>query len=328
MQSSVPKGKTCLDVPPKVSVLMPVFNPGCHLAGALSSIQHQTFTDFELVVIDDGSSDGSDKLLQLFAANEPRVRLTIRHNLGLIATRNQLLENARGEFVAWMDADDVSLPDRLARQVEGFSTDPSLVCLGTAAQCIDPDGNHLNVERYQSSHDAILAEQEIGTGMRFPTTMMRRDVAMKAGGFREPFKIGEDLDLLIRIGEIGRLGNLGEILYLYRQSISSVCATIGPYWLVYRDQVLELARQRRSGKPDLLQAGHTLTIPPAPRFSARGRAHAAYTRWAQLALANSDWPLAWKYLRAAITARPLAKDGWKVAARTGLSLMSALLGKS
>jgi glycosyltransferase involved in cell wall biosynthesis len=106
---------------PPVSVLMPVFNTARYLQDALDSIGNQTVEDFELVVIDDGSADGSTKILESFAAREKRMRLVTRENRGLIATRNELLEEARGEFVAWMDSDDISSPDRLASQLRGFA---------------------------------------------------------------------------------------------------------------------------------------------------------------------------------------------------------------
>src|ERR1700678_2906770 len=131
---------------PRVSVLMPVFNTARYLDDALDSIGAQSFTDIEFIVVDDGSSDGSTRMLQLFAAREPRMKLVTRGNLGLIATRNELLGAARGDLVAWMDSDDISLPQRLALQINEFDKDPNLVCLGSAAQCIDPDGNFLNIQ--------------------------------------------------------------------------------------------------------------------------------------------------------------------------------------
>jgi len=98
---------------PRVSVLMAVFNTKAYLREALESIRNQTFTDFELVVVDDGSTDGSDDVLRAFALDEPRMRLITRGNKGLIATRNELLRAAHGSLIAWMDSDDISTPDRL-----------------------------------------------------------------------------------------------------------------------------------------------------------------------------------------------------------------------
>ena len=226
---------------------MPVYNSALYLAEALASIATQTFLEFELIVIDDGSTDGSARILQAFARQEGRMKLSVRGNLGVAATRNELLRAARGEFVAWMDSDDISLPHRLASQIEVFQRDP-LACLGSAAQCTRPAGNFLNLERYPRQHEEILLQQQKGGAMRFPTTMMRRDLALGLGGFREPFRIGEDFDLLLRLSEVGKMANLPETLYLYRQHVASVCSTLGPQWPLYRDQILQLARERHPRK--------------------------------------------------------------------------------
>jgi len=307
---------------------MPVFNPGRCLPAALASIIGQTFTDFELLVIDDGSTDGSTRILESFARREPRLRLITRQNLGVIASRNQLLQIARGELIAWMDADDISLPDRLAKQVTVFSADPTLVCLGTAVRCIDPKGRDLCLEQYHTSHEEIVAAQHAaGGGIRFATTMMRRHVANAIGGFREPFKIGEDLDFLMRLGEAGRLANLRDVLYLYRQNVSSVCYTLGPYWRTYRDLILELARQRQSYGRDQLQAGIPLSIPAPPPGNRGLSRHLVYAQWSRQALANQDWLLAAKYSCAAVLNNPLQAQGWKTAARVAFSMASSLCGR-
>jgi glycosyltransferase involved in cell wall biosynthesis len=294
---------------------MPVYNTSRYLRDALNSIGAQSFTDIEFIAIDDGSDDGSAAILEQFATRESRMRLVKRGNLGLIATRNELLEAARGELVAWMDSDDISLPHRLALQIEAFERDPELACLGTAAQCIDPDGNYLNLERYPSSHPQILIEQQKGGAMRFPTTMMRRDLALRVGGFREPFRIGEDFDLLLRLSEIGKMANLPDTLYLYRQHISSVCATLGPQWPIYRDHILELARERRNGGRDRLQNGGSISIPKATSMDTKQNEWRAYLSWADHALRNRNFPLSWNYARAALARRPLSRAAWKMLLR-------------
>jgi glycosyltransferase involved in cell wall biosynthesis len=157
---------------------MPVYNTTEYLQEALTSIFAQSFEDFELIAVDDGSTDGSLKILEDFAKQEPRMILIARENRGLIASRNELLAAARCEFIAWMDSDDISLPDRLALQVQVFEADPTIVCLGGSAQCIDPKGRYLNIEQYPLTHKEILEGQKKGGAMRFATTMMRRDVEL------------------------------------------------------------------------------------------------------------------------------------------------------
>lgn len=310
---------------PRVSVLMPVFNTARYLSDALNSISAQTFTDFELVAVDDGSDDGCTRILELFAARERRMRLVTRENRGLIATRNELLGAARGDLLAWMDSDDVSLPHRLARQVDVFQNDPALACLGSAAQCIDPDGNFLNIERWPNLHREILIEQQMGGAMRFPTTMMRRDFAQRVGGFREPFRIGEDFDFLLRLSENGKMANLPDALYLYRQHISSVCAVMGPHWPIYRDRILELARERQDSGKDQLQQGGSVRIEVTANTDRERKEWQVYLGWSKHALMNDDIPLAWKYARAAVARRPMSKSAWKLVCRIFLRAGPAML---
>ena len=316
------------DSQPRVSVLMPVFNTVRYLQVALDSIGNQTFADFELLVVDDGSVDGSTKILESFAARDRGVRLVTRENLGLIATRNELLGTARGKFIAWMDSDDVSLPDRLASELRCFANDPTLVCVGSAAQCIDPEGNFLNIEHYPPAHADILADQQKGGAMRFPTTMMRRDAALRVGGFREPFRIGEDFDLLLRLSEVGRMANLPEILYYYRQHLSSVCAVLGPRWPIYRDHILDLARERRVKGRDRLQSGETLAIAAPTTMDRRLIESQVYSSWVRYALRNDNIPLAWRYACCAVARRPASMSAWKMMVRVAMRTLPALLLKS
>lgn len=296
---------------PRVSVLMAVFNTGDYLLEALQSIGNQNFIDFEFIAVDDGSTDGSTQILRDFAAHEPRFRLVTRENRGLIFTRNELLNAARGELVAWMDSDDVSSPDRLELQVSYFDAHPDTLCLGGMAQCIDPEGNFLNMERYPLLHSEILVDQQKGGAMRFPTTMMRRDAAIRAGGFREPFKIGEDFDLLLRLSEQGTMANIPSTIYLYRQHLKSVCANLGPKWASYRDTILALALQRKQFGIDKLQRGEEVTIPETGAVNMKPFESRTYMRWAQAAQQNSNTKLARKYALAAITAQPTSRQAWK-----------------
>jgi len=300
---------------PRVSVLMAVCNTVEYVQDALRSISGQSFSDFELIVIDDGSSDGSTEVLKSYAAREPRMKLVTRQNVGLISTRNELLSRANGELIAWMDSDDVALPSRLARQVMEFDSKPDLVCLGTAAQCINPQGRHLNVEKYPTSHQEILREQALGSGFRFPTTMMRRQTAQNIGGFREPFKMGEDFDFLLRLGEKGQLGNLSDALYLYRQHITSVCAMLGPRWHAYREEILKLAAERKETGRDRLQNGETITINAPDKTNKAQIIAEVYVSWVRRALAIGDIPLAWSHALDAIRAEPMRLANWKVALR-------------
>lgn len=290
---------------------MPVFNSAAYVEEALASVQAQEFDDFELIVIDDGSTDGSTEILKAFAAREPRMRLISRTNRGLIATRNELLEEASGEFIAWMDSDDLSHPARLRRLLATFNADERLVCVGSNVETIDPDGSILGVELYPYDHDSICADQMRGAGFRFPSTMLRRSTTMKVGSFREPFKIGEDFDFLLRVTEHGRVGNVPETLYFYRQHLLSTVTALGVNWPGYRDTILSLARERREGGQDRLQRGETVTIPEAKADDWRKHVPNVLLSWAGGALHYGDRRRAFHYTVKAIRAAPPKIAGWR-----------------
>jgi len=300
---------------PRVSVLMPVFNTAPYLREALISIRSQSFEDFELVVVNDGSTDRSSEILKVFASQEPRVRLIERGNVGLIATRNELLEEARGEFVAWMDSDDIAHSDRLRTLLSKFESDHRIVCVGSNVQVIDPCGKPLGVEAYAPDHEAIRSDQLSGSGMRFPSTMQRRSAAKLAGGFREPFRIGEDLDYLLRVGEVGLLANVESILYYYRQHLSSTCTLHGANWIMHRDLVLSLAHERNKEGADILQRGGVLTLPSTEPTDVRKFVPLVLLSWARGALEYGDRPRALRYLARAVGAAPFKKWVWRSALR-------------
>lgn len=308
---------------PRVSVLMPVFNSSAYLKEACSSILRQSFRDLELVVVDDGSTDGSAKLLRALAAQDSRVRLVVRENRGVIASRNELLSLAQGELIAWMDSDDVSMPERLSLQVARFEADPRLVCLGGAVLEIDPEGEPIGTVEYPREHDSIAEGMRRGGAMRFPATMMRRAVAVGVGGFREPFVGFEDFDFLLRLMEAGRLANLAEILIWYRQHPDNISRRLTSRWPVCRDAILALARERAASGRDRLQRGETLSLSFPIRSSsadtARWRSH---DEWARQALAAGHMATARKHARKALGLAPHRLASWKLGARLLLTAIA------
>jgi glycosyltransferase involved in cell wall biosynthesis len=290
---------------------MPVFNTLRYVGDALASIQKQSFTDFELIVLDDGSTDGSTRVLKEFAAIDPRMRLLEQPNQGLIASRNRLLAEAQGEFVAWMDSDDLSHPDRLVNQVRVFDADDRLVCLGTNILVVDPDGLPLGTEEYPQFHEAIRSEQMLGGGVRFPSTIIRRTHALAAGGFRNPFRMGEDFDFLLRVAERGRIGNLPDFLYVYRQHLFNTCATLGTSWPQYRAIILELAAERQESGADKLQRGETVILPETSSRETRKFIPLILLQWARRALRAGDRARAFRYTFKAIWVAPLQQVAWR-----------------
>lgn len=218
---------TASPAPPTVSVHMAVYNQRRYVGEAVESILRQDFPDFELVVVDDGSTDGSHAILERLAASDDRVRLLRRPNRGISASRNEALEVARGEFVAVMDSDDVALPHRLGRQVAFLRETPGVVAAGSWVLWTDPAGNPLREYRPATGHDEIdrLHLEQGAQSICHPSTMVRAAAMRRAGGYRETFPVAEDLDLWLRLAEIGRLANIPEVLLHYRKHPASAAHT-------------------------------------------------------------------------------------------------------
>ena len=310
---SVDKASSSGELEPesRVSILLPVFNASKYIAAALRSIENQTYKNYDVIVVDDGSEDDSSDAIRRFANDHPGTVVRTRENRGIVQTRNELLNLATGPYVAWMDADDVMAPNRLSAQVTKLNEDPELACVGSFAQCIDPEDNWLNVEAYPTNHSEIIDSQRSAGGIRFPTTMMRRRKALAVGGFREPFRIGEDLDFLMRLGEKDKLSNIPAVLYFYRQHLESTCARLGPVWSRNLKKIQELASERESLGYDALQAGRTIDIEPVSEWrQSKNDVASVYASWAGSALTNRNHRLAFRYSRASIIANPFHKSGW------------------
>ena len=243
-----------------VSVLLPVHNGGRHLEAAVASILTQTHRDLELLVIDDGSTDGSGEWLD--GLTDPRVRVLHQPNQGLVATLNRGLEEVRHELVARMDADDVSEPRRLELQVRHLLDHPEVAAVGCCYRVVDAQDGHL-----QDAHTAadpayqhrrlyfrnVLAH----AGMTF-----RRDAVRAAGGYRDVGPV-EDYDLWGRLAVDHAVASLPQPLLLYRAS---------PTGISLRDN----ERQRRCLREtrDRLHETSPMARVPARQVLREGLAHA------------------------------------------------------
>lgn len=199
---------------PRVTVLMPVFNGGGFLVEAIRSILEQTFSDFEFLIVDDGSTDDSAAVVSSFA--DPRIRL-VRNgaNLGLIASLNVGLGLSRGTYVARMDADDVSLPERLQRQVEYLDAHPEVTVCGSWLEAFDG--------RTVTLWSPPLTDPEIKCSLLFesviyhPTVMVRQSALLKGPVRYHPgYPHAEDYELWARMAGNWRFANLDCVLLRYR----------------------------------------------------------------------------------------------------------------
>jgi glycosyltransferase involved in cell wall biosynthesis len=293
---------------PRVSVLMPVFNAHAYVGDAARSILAQTFVDFELIVIDDGSTDGSLPILQRISRGDDRVRLTSRSNEGLVVTLNEMIASARGEYFARMDADDISFPERFARQVDFLDAHPEVAATGSRALFIDAEGLPLMEVMNHHSHEEIeraLMTPELG--IIHPSVMMRADACRAIGGYQAEYPHAEDLDFFLRLGEVGRLANMPEVLLQYRTHSSSVSAVyMQAQWRSAREAV-EAALMRRGERPDSV----AIAGPPGSRIETPSELHRKWSWWA---LGSGHLRTARKHARLALFADPLSLSNHKLAA--------------
>lgn len=206
---------------PLVSVVLPVHDGARYLAVAIQSILDQTYRHFELIILDDGSTDDSAAVAAAFA--DPRIVLVRNEsNLGLVRTLNRGLDLARGELVARMDADDVAAPARLERQVQRMRDDPGLAVLGTDIAYIDQYGRPFGRPRDLPRGSTLVRWRLLrGTCLYHPTVMLRR-AALGSERYAEGYTHAEDYELWLRLARMQRLDNLGECLLRHRRYAQSV----------------------------------------------------------------------------------------------------------
>lgn len=203
---------------PRLSVVMPVWNGSRFVGEAVESILAQDFRDFELIIVDDASTDSTPEILAWWAARDGRIRV-IRNesNLGSPASRNRGIEIARGEYVACHDADDLSLPGRFAVEVGLLDEDPGASMVTMNYQFIDEAGSVLRTEKRNEPPEIaaflLTFTNPIGGHSQ---VMFRRDAFVQAGGYDESHRFGEDPELWTRLSAIGRVVMLPEVGMRYR----------------------------------------------------------------------------------------------------------------
>jgi len=207
---------------PVVSVVMPVYNAERFLRQAVDSILAQTYRDFELLVINDGSSDSSLEILHSYS--DPRLRLISNEtNKGLIAALNRGIDEARGEYIARMDADDISHPKRLERQVEFLKCNSTIAMVGTWINIVDREGRTLDKMEYPSENKGIQENLLENACFAHPSVMFRKICVVSVGGYRVIAKHAEDYDLWLRLSEVFPLANIPELLLDYRIHDDQIC---------------------------------------------------------------------------------------------------------
>lgn len=199
----------------KISVVMSVYNGEKYLNEAVESILNQTYRDFEFIIVDDGSTDKSLEILTSFQQKDKRIKLISRENRGLVNSLNEAVKLAQGEYITRMDADDVSIIERLEKQLK-YAEENDLAVCGTWADCIGILGNKTKSFDYPPRIDKVKTFTLLHNPFIHPSVMFKKYVFKKVGGYRKFFKHIEDYELWTRIVFKYKTGNISESLLKYR----------------------------------------------------------------------------------------------------------------
>ncbi len=225
---------------PKVTVLMSVYNGETHLRDSVDSILDQTYEDFEFLILNNASTDRTKEILELY--DDPRIRLIDNDkNIGLIRSLNRGLGLAKGEYIARMDADDISLPTRLEKQVDFLDSHDSIGVLGIRSWIIDESGDTLIRANHPIVHNEILAKILLDNCFVHSSVMFRKKLIDTYGNYNNNAVLGEDYDLFLRLSRVTQMANMAEPLHKWRKNISTGMSVVNR-----QEQIAVRDRIRRS----------------------------------------------------------------------------------
>lgn len=206
---------------PLVSVIIPVKNAGKFVGAAIQSILDQTYINWEMIVVDDGSIDETGKILKRFARKDLRITvITHKESKGIGASLNLALTKANGKFIARMDGDDISLPYRLATQVAFLQKNSKIVAVGGQAEMIDGEGEIFAYKHFPTDAKTLRNMIMWMVPIQHPVMMVKAEV-YKQCRYDESFKTAEDVELFMQLLKYGEFGNVPEVVYQYRKADTS-----------------------------------------------------------------------------------------------------------
>jgi glycosyltransferase involved in cell wall biosynthesis len=296
---------------------MSVYNGAAHVRTAVESIIAQTYGDFEFVIVNDGSTDGTAAILAEYAARDPRVRVIDQANQGLTRALITGCAQARGEFIARQDADDWSAPTRLEKLVAVLDATPAAVMSSSWAHYVDDSGEIVEtierpVDPAQTTH-ALLHERHGPPA--HGSVLFRREAYEQAGGYRPAFYYAQDSDLWLRLGLLGQIAYVPEVLYHARLSPNGISSARAHWQSQFGDlgQRCHAARLQGESEADLLAEaerlrGELLSSRTQPTSTRHQQAAAHYRIGTSLARRKS--PHARRHFWEAIRLNPLHWKSW------------------
>ena len=236
---------------PLVSIVMAVRNGRHYLEQAVGSMLQQSYSKFEFIVVNDGSTDRSGETLDRLARLDARIRVVHQPQLGLVHSLNLGVRLSRGSLIARMDADDIAVAERLEMQVDHLNAHPACVGVGGALLLIDADDRPIGVQAWATEPSVIQAQLNHGCGgIAHPAALLRTSAVRKVGAYRSEYQWVEDLDLWLRLSECGELHNLSNVVLAYRMHARSVCSNRQQLQRRLREQLMYEYAARQGMKFD------------------------------------------------------------------------------
>jgi glycosyltransferase involved in cell wall biosynthesis len=295
--------------PPRVCILITAFNAQRYLDATLESARGQTLRDLQIIVVNDGSTDATAAILDRHARADARIQVITQENRGIPRSANQGLAHCTAPYVARLDSDDLALPNRMETQAAFLDAHPQVVCCGSDIGIIDAKGRFLTDWTLPRDDQGIQQKLLAGhCSVSHPACMIRRGALAQVGGYNEHFAMCEDLDLFLRLGEIGKLANIPQTLTHYRLHAGSISEQRCAQERELGRQAVEQASRRRGVTVNF--EGHTLWRPGIDRASR----HAFALQYGWWAFNSGQRRTALVYGCQAVGLQPHRVAGWKLMA--------------
>lgn len=210
---------------PLVSIVLPVYNAERYLREALDSLLNQTFKNFEILAVNDGSKDGSLDILKHYAAVDDRIKIIDQQNKGLVATLNETIPRAKGALIARMDADDVSLPRRIQLQVEQFEKNPKLVLVTGCYEVINEFSEFVRFSVLPTNDADIKRSLHLYNPIAHGSVMFKKETFLKTSGYRSDVGPTEDYELWLRMAREGEFYSLPNSIFRWRINLDGITHT-------------------------------------------------------------------------------------------------------
>jgi glycosyltransferase involved in cell wall biosynthesis len=244
---------------PLLSVVMAVYNGETYLETAICSVLGQSFTDFEFLIIDDGSEDGTAEIIHAYEQRDARIKVIQQDHAGLIPSLNRGCSIAKGRYIARLDSDDIAMKDRFRLQVAHMTRHPETVLLGSRTECIDHAGQVLFTMNWPGWSEGLRDYLLLDCYVAHTAAMFHKDTFSQLGGYRPQFQDAEDYDLFLRMSDQHVVDNLPVVLCQYRLHQQQVSARKLSQQAVSGIGIRLATTARRAGRPEPQWAGPTIS---------------------------------------------------------------------